>query len=132
MNIALDTNTYSALQRGHAPQLKDTVSNAELVGFVFIVDAELKASFKKSQNERENYAKLLRFQLLDRVALLSADEQTNGLYAKLWAELEKNGTPIPTNAVWIAATCLQHQLALTTSDKHLKSVPLPQTVPADK
>jgi len=40
--------------------------------------------------------------------------------------MRKQGTPIPTNDMWIAALALQHSLALHTRDKHF--VHLPQLV----
>ena len=106
MKIALDTNAYSALQLGEALQIKLAIDEAELILLPFVIDAELRAGFKKGQNEKENYDKLQKFQSLDRVATLWPDEETNELYAKVWAELTAKGKPIPTNDVWIAAICL--------------------------
>jgi predicted nucleic acid-binding protein len=115
---------YSALQLGNATQLQPLVSNAELLVLPFVVDAELRAGFKKGRKEKENYNKLQQFQALDRVVVLWPDEETNELYAKVWAELSAKGKPIPTNDVWIAAVCLQHHLTLATSDAHFDHVPL--------
>lgn len=124
MKVALDTNAYSALQLGRAAQLKTAADNAELLVIPFVVDAELRAGFKRGNKEKENYDKLQKLQVLDRVVVLWPDEETNELYAKVWAELSAKGKPIPTNDVWIAAICLQHHLILATSDKHFEHVPL--------
>lgn len=124
MKLALDTNAYSALQLGSVAQLKATADNAELLVIPFVVDAELRAGFKKGSKEKENYDKLQKFQALDRVSLLWPDEETNELYAKIWAELSAKGRPIPTNDVWIAAICLQYNLTIATSDTHFDHVPL--------
>ena len=124
MKLALDTNAYSSLQLGNAPILKAVVDKADLLIIPFVVDAELRAGFKKGQQEKDNYDKLHKFQTLDRVLILWADEDTNELYARIWSELARQGKPIPTNDIWIAAICLQHQLTLATSDKHLAAVPL--------
>lgn len=35
----------------------------------------------------------------------------------------RQGTPIPTNDIWIAAIVLQHDLALLTGDAHFSSLP---------
>ena len=131
MKLALDTNAYSDLQRGGAKQLEPTVNKADLLVLPFVVDAELKAGFKKGQREKENYDKLQKFQALDRIVVLWPDEETNELYAKVWAELAAKGEPIPTNDVWIAAICLQHHLTLATSDIHFKNVPILPTIPIE-
>ena len=124
MKVALDTNAYSALQLGGAVQLKAAADGAELLVIPFVVDAELRAGFKKGSKEKENYDKLKKFQALDRAVVLWPDEETNELYAKVWTELSAKGKPIPTNDVWIAAICLHYHLTLATSDKHFDHVPL--------
>jgi tRNA(fMet)-specific endonuclease VapC len=124
VKVALDTNAYSALQLGKATQLEPTTDRADLLVIPFAVDAELRAGFKKGRKEKENYDKLQKFQALDRVVVLWPDEETNELYAKVWAELSAKGKPIPTNDVWIAAICLQYHLILATSDAHFDYVPL--------
>ncbi len=59
---------------------------------------------------------------MDRVEVILPDEQTTEYYAKIWSDLSRKGKPIPTNDVWIAAICLQHNLVLATRDAHFKSV----------
>jgi tRNA(fMet)-specific endonuclease VapC len=126
VKLALDTNAYSALQLGNRPVLKQLIDEAELLALPFIVDAELRAGFLKGLRGAENYAKLQKFQSLDRVIVLWPDKHTNELYAQVWAELAGKGRPIPTNDVWIAALCLQHRLGLVTADVHFNDVPLLQ------
>lgn len=124
MKLALDTNAYSSLQLGNVPNLKTIVDQAELIILPFVVDAELRAGFQKGKRKAENYDKLQKFQNLDRTLVLWPNDLTSELYAQIWAELATKGTPIPTNDVWIAAICLQHQLGLASSDKHFDHVPL--------
>jgi predicted nucleic acid-binding protein len=124
VKVALDTNAYSALQLGKATQLEPTTDRADLLVIPFAVDAELRAGFKKGRKEKENYDKLQKFQALDRVVVLWPDEETNEIYANVWAELSAKCKPIPTNDVWIAAICLQYHLTLATSDVHFDYVPL--------
>jgi predicted nucleic acid-binding protein len=38
-------------------------------------------------------------------------------------QLRKQGTPIPTNDMWLAALVLQHNLALHARDKHFDHLP---------
>jgi tRNA(fMet)-specific endonuclease VapC len=44
-------------------------------------------------------------------------------YASLFAQLRSQGTPIPTNDIWIAALVLQHDLVLLTGDGHFSKIP---------
>ena len=45
------------------------------------------------------------------------------IYAGLFAQLRRQGTPIPTNDIWIAALALQHNLALLSRDAHFDNLP---------
>jgi predicted nucleic acid-binding protein len=38
-------------------------------------------------------------------------------------QLRKQGTPIPTNDMWLAALVLQHNLALHARGKHFEHLP---------
>ena len=128
MKLALDTNAYSSLQLGNVTALKNIVDQAEEIILPFIVDAELRAGFHKGHKKDDNYAKLQKFENLDRVLLVWANNFTSELYARIWSDLTKVGKPIPTNDVWIAAVCVQYQLTLATKDNHFGNIPLLQTV----
>lgn len=128
VKLALDTNAYSSLQLGNVPLLKTAVDQAEEIILPFVVDAELKAGFHKGQKKVDNYEKLHKFVNLDRVRVLWPDDLINELYARIWSDLAKIGKPIPTNDVWIAAICVQHQLSLATNDKHFSNILQIQTI----
>ncbi|NQU40860.1 MAG: PIN domain-containing protein [Lentisphaerae bacterium] len=51
------------------------------------------------------------------------DEQTTFHYGRLYAQLRSQGTPVPTNDLWIAALVVQHRLTLLTRDDHFKHLP---------
>ena len=59
----------------------------------------------------------------DGVAVLYPDEQTTHQYATVFRQLRRQGTPIPTNDIWIAALVLQHDLALYARDRHFEHLP---------
>lgn len=44
-------------------------------------------------------------------------------YAEIKAGLESQGTILPENDLWIAATALVHQSTLVTNDRHFGTVP---------
>jgi tRNA(fMet)-specific endonuclease VapC len=66
---------------------------------------------------------LRRFLLKNGVRVLFADEQTTYHYASVFRQLRKQGTPIPTNDMWIAALVLQHSLVLHARDGHCGHLP---------
>ena len=122
MRLALDTNAYSAVARGEQ-RATDLVQAAQHVYFPFIVLAELRAGFAAGKLGRRNEALLARFLNVSRVTVLYADEQTTHHYAGVFAQLRRQGTPIPTNDIWIAAIVLQHDLVLMTNDAHFSHLP---------
>ena len=47
---------------------------------------------------------------------------TTAYYASIMQSLRKQGTPIPTNDVWIAAVAFQQGLPLYTKDRHFQKI----------
>ncbi|MFY9344153.1 MAG: type II toxin-antitoxin system VapC family toxin [Planctomycetota bacterium] len=122
MRIALDTNRYSDLCRGDEA-LEAVVARAEAVFLPFVVLAELRAGFGLGTKARWNERTLQRFLAKPRVDALLASEQTTHHYAAIFGQLRKQGTPIPTNDLWIAAIAVEHGLALVTRDEHFAHIP---------
>ncbi len=122
MRLALDTNRYTDLCRGDSFVL-DTVEHADEVWLPFIVIGELRAGFAVGSQGSRNEAVLRRFLIRPRVRILYADEQTTHHYASVYRQLRTQGTPIPTNDMWIASLVLQHSLALFARDTHFDALP---------
>lgn len=122
MRVALDTNRYTDFVRGDM-SVAGTVEVADEVWLPFVVVGELRAGFAAGNQGPRNEASLLRFLLKPGVAILYADEQTTHHYANVYRQLRKQGTPIPTNDMWIAALVLQHSLALCARDVHFDALP---------
>lgn len=122
MRIALDTNRYVDLCKGVA----DTVTlleEAESIYVPFVVLGELRAGFTHSRRQAQNERTLRRFLLKEGVDVLFADDQTTHHYAAVFRQLRRQGTPIPTNDMWLAALALQHNLVLHARDKHFDHLP---------
>ena len=122
MRVALDTNRYVDLCKG----VVETVSlleGAEAIVLPFVTLGELRAGFAHGRRPAENERILRRFLLKDGVRVLFADDQTTHHYASVFRQLRKQGTPIPTNDMWLAALVLQHNLALHARDKHFDQLP---------
>jgi len=121
VRLALDTNRYTDLCRGDRAVV-EVVELAAEVWLPFIVLGELRAGFAVGTQGPRNEAVLRRFLLKPGVAVLYADEQTTHHYATVYRQLRKQGTPIPTNDMWIAALVLQHSLTLYDRDAHFDHI----------
>ena len=117
MRLALDANRYDDMITGDE-EVAGLVETAESVFLPFIVIGELRAGFAAGTRQAENERLLRRFMMKDGIEQLFADEQTTHHYAAVYLQLRRQGTPIPTNDMWIAALALQHDLALCTRDAH--------------
>ena len=122
MRLALDTNAYCAAARGE-PRESALVRAADRLLMPFVVMAELRAGFAAGTAGRRNEAALTRFLASPRVEVQYADDQTTHHYATLFTQLRRQGTPIPTNDLWIAALVLQHDWVLLTRDRHFDALP---------
>lgn len=122
MRLALDTNRYVDFCRGD-PEVVAVLEQAEAVYLPFVVVGELRAGFVMGTKGPKNERTLRRFQMRPGVSLLLPDEQTTHHYAAVYRQLRVQGTPIPTNDLWIAALVLQHDLALYARDHHFEHLP---------
>ena len=122
MNVALDTNAYSDFMRGN-PRRVEILRAARSIFVPLIVLGELRAGFAAGDRKSTNTANLQRFLTSPRVAVLLPDERTAHHYAQLHLQLRRQGSPIPTNDLWIASLVIQHDLVLCTSDRHFRQLP---------
>ncbi|MBK8098871.1 MAG: PIN domain-containing protein [Planctomycetes bacterium] len=72
---------------------------------------------------RANERTLQRFLSKPGVDILLATEATTHHFAGLHAQLRAQGTPIPTNDLWIAALVVEHGLVLCSRDRHFAAIP---------
>lgn len=122
MRIAVDTNRYCDFCAG-VPEAVERLAAAHEIVIPFVVLAELRAGFLCGTVARRNEATLIKFLNSPRVRVQSPDEDTTHHYARLFAQLRMQGTPIPTNDIWIAALVLQHDLLLYSRDVHYERLP---------
>ncbi len=122
VKLALDTNRYVDLCRGHADVVR-LLEEAEAVYVPFVVVAELRAGFGIGTRGPANERVLQLFLTKTGVHTLYASDATTRAYAGLYRQLRKQGTPIPTNDLWIAALVVEHGLALYSRDQHFSHLP---------
>jgi predicted nucleic acid-binding protein len=119
--ILLDTNAFVAAARGDSVAV-DILSSADEIHLNATVLGELLAGFAVGSREAANRERLGDFLDSPRVSFLPLTKRTCEFYALLYAQLRRKGRPIPTNDLWIAATALEHGLALFTLDEHFGAV----------
>ena len=122
MRALIDTNMLTDLLRGK-PGVLHTVQRSAEVLVPFICLAEMKAGFLCGTRVAENERLLHLLLAEDGVRVCYPDQETTEIYARLFAQLRKAGTPIPTNDIWIASLAVQHHLTLLTRDGHFDELP---------
>ena len=122
MRVCLDTNAYSRLMGGHAPlaQLLETVEEVLVPATVL---GELYAGFEMGSKREANRRQLHEFLCLPGVAAITVTDDVAERYGMIVSQLSRQGTPIPTNDIWIAATALESGTRLVTYDAHFEQVP---------
>ena len=122
IKVMLDTSAYSALLRGNE-DVKRAVQEAEEIYLNPVVLGELLAGFAYGGKEKKNRDVLRDFLSSPRVQVTAIDEETSERYAVIINYLWEQGTPVPTNDLWIAATAMQHGFKLITTDGHYRNIP---------
>ena len=121
VKLALDTNRYVDLMRGDA-EVRALVEAARTVLLPFVVVAELRAGFAVGAQGRANERFLQRFLAKPGVEVVYATDATTHHYAALYRQLRQQGTPVPTNDLWIAALVTEHGARLCTRDAHFEKL----------
>ena len=93
-----------------------------LLLFSPVVVGELLAGFKRGKQEEKNKRQLEEFLSKERVLELSISSETSEFYAFILDQLKENGTPIPTNDIWIAASAMENGAAVATRDDHFSKI----------
>lgn len=121
--ISIDTNAFRFIFEGRNRTLLDLVEQAETVFVSVIAIGELISGFKRGKREIENRGLLERFLTKSTIKVIDVTIETAQIYAELKKSLDKAGTPIPTNDVWIAAHGMETGSVLVTFDKHFLKIP---------
>lgn len=121
-SIILDTNAYSSFIKNDL-QVTNEIKNCDIVFLPSIVIGELYSGFYQGNKFQFNEGLLELF--LNNVfsKTVSVHETTSKIYGKIYSELLKNGTPIPTNDIWIAAIAIEKNSVLVTYDNHFLKIP---------
>lgn len=120
----IDTNIAIALFAGDEI-VKEKVRNAEFIVVSPTIIGELWYGAQKSQQVIQNLRKI--DILANDSIFYRHDLETAQFYGIIKERLERKGTLIPDNDIWIAAIALQHNLILVTRDAHFDEIESLQT-----
>jgi tRNA(fMet)-specific endonuclease VapC len=120
--IIVDTSAYSYLRRGDK-EIQDQLNNASLVVMSPITIGEVTVGCLGGSKEAENREKLDDFLAEPRVFMVNIDADTSERYALITSTLKQQGTPVPSNDVWLAALAWQHGYKILTRDTHFAKIP---------
>lgn len=117
--VLLDTSAAAALLRGD-PGVGEALKASDEVYTSIVVVGELLYGARHSKNAASNLEHVAAFAAA--IVVLPADEETADVYARIKQTLRTKGRPIPDNDLWIAATAIQHRLALMNRDAHFDEI----------
>ena len=115
--VALDTNAYSALLSGDH-RVADLLTQSDAVLLTPVVIGELYDGFRGGSRYRQNMETFSRFREKPRTLTVAITESTSEWFAEVKQILRRKGKPVPTNDVWIAASCMEHGAHLLSFDTH--------------
>ncbi|MDZ7744526.1 MAG: type II toxin-antitoxin system VapC family toxin [Candidatus Saccharibacteria bacterium] len=114
--MLIDTNVYSALNKGHQAAAR-LIGAQQSIYVPVVVVGELRYGFAYGTKQVENEEQLNRFIASTAVELLYISHKTTELYAELAAYCRRSGRVLSDNDLWIAALAQEHGLSLATYDK---------------
>jgi len=119
----LDTSAYSHFKRGD-PKAAELIDGADWLGMPAITVGELEIGFLLAGPKRleENRTQLRDFMDNAIVERLGLDHDVSRIYAEIVVDLRKEGTPVPTNDVWIAAVASRAGATVLTYDDHFRLI----------
>ena len=121
MKIMLDTSAYVGFKR-NAVEVVEIIVKAELIIFSPVVMGELMFGFRNDTRFKKNMDDLDRFLKHEAVDLMPIGKVTSDRYSRIAVKLRQQGTPIPTNDIWIAAQAMEQGAELITSDHHFDKI----------
>jgi tRNA(fMet)-specific endonuclease VapC len=111
----LDTNILIAALKG-PPAVRARLESTPLdaLRLSVVVLGELEFGAEKSAYAERNRSRLA--ELTRRLPLLSLDAETAACYGRIRSQLERLGTPIGANDLWIAAQAQRHGATVVTDN----------------
>ena len=127
--LLLDANAIISLFDGSDPELERVLCGVEELVVPVVAYAEVVAGTESgTKRAKATVDALSTLMSTPNTRLLPVSEATVRYYSKTYNLLKKNGTPIPTNDIWIAASTLEAGGVLFTHDRHFLKIPMLDTI----
>ena len=107
MKILLDTSAYVGFKRS-VEEVIEIIVSAESILFSPIVLGELMFGFRNGNRLKKNMDDLNNFLQHEVVNIVQIGKITSDRYSRIAFHLKRQGTPIPSNDIWIAAQAMEH------------------------
>jgi tRNA(fMet)-specific endonuclease VapC len=128
LKLVLDTNIYTDYAEGVPETVDLMATEGEQIYLPAVVLGELHFGFMKGKRQAFNEKKLRQFIDILNVEVIRVNGNVARKYATIYLSLQKKGTKIPINDVWIAASCMEVGGCLLTRDKHFDVVDQIETI----
>ncbi|HVT88224.1 MAG TPA: type II toxin-antitoxin system VapC family toxin [Tepidisphaeraceae bacterium] len=118
-NLLFDTNAAIALINGDQ-QIIRKFPQVFGAAISVVVLAELLYGAEKSTRRAQNLAMVESF--ANTLRIIPCGYGTARICASVRNLLRLAGKPVPANDLWIAASAIEHRMALVTRDRHFKQI----------
>lgn len=117
--LCVDSNAFIAYRAGDTG-IRALVEDSRLIYMPVIVMGELLYGALNSSRQDENVLAVHEF--FKECMPIFVDDTIAKRYADIRLTLKNNGTPIPENDIWIAASCMEVGADLLTQDNHFYKI----------
>jgi len=121
MKILIDTSAYVGFKR-NVDEIVEIIVRSGTILLSPVVLGELIFGFRNGSKFKHNMNELNEFLWNEAVMVAPLGEITSDRYSRIASQLRSQGTPIPTNDIWIAAQTMEHGAELITSDRHFQNI----------
>jgi tRNA(fMet)-specific endonuclease VapC len=121
MKLLLDTSGYIGFRLG-IPDLVDFLSEARTILVSPVVLGELMFGFRLGTRFQKNIKELNQLLNHEVVEVITIGEITADRYSRIAEQLKRQGTPIPSNDIWLAAQAMEQGAELVTMDRHFEKI----------
>jgi len=122
LKLVLDTDTYCDYAEGLPDVVDIMATRSQSLSIPSVVLGELHYGFMKGSRQQFNEKKLRQIISHLKIEIIDVNADVARKYAFIYRSLEKKGTKIPINDVWIAACCMEVGGTLLTRDQHFEAV----------
>jgi len=121
MKLILDTSAYTGFKLGYS-RLVEYLVRADTIFVSPIVLGELMFGFRNGSRFSENMEDLNLFLSHPAVETITLSEVASDRYSRIACQLKQQGTPIPSNDIWVAAQTMETGAELVTMDNHFEKI----------